>query len=92
MTALSPAEAALHLSNLPAWQVEGVELTRTFQFEDFVTALGFVNRVAALAEEAGHHPDIDSRYRRVRLGLSTHDAGGLTVKDFNLAAAIDKTA
>jgi 4a-hydroxytetrahydrobiopterin dehydratase len=92
MTALSPAEAALYLSNLPGWQVEGAELTRTFQFEDFAAALGFVNRLAALAEEAGHHPDIDIRYNRVRLGLTTHDAGGLTVRDFNLAAAVDKTA
>jgi 4a-hydroxytetrahydrobiopterin dehydratase len=92
MTALSPAEVALQMINLPAWQVEDAELARTFQFEDFAAALRFVNRVAALAEEAGHHPDIDIRYNRVRLGLTTHDAGGLTVKDFRLAAAADSAA
>jgi 4a-hydroxytetrahydrobiopterin dehydratase len=65
---------------------------RTFQFQDFVAALRFVNRVADLAERAGHHPDIDIRYNRVRLGLTTHDAGGLTGKDFELAAAADQAA
>ncbi len=90
MTAFSPAEVALHLAALPAWQVEGGELVRTFQFEDFLAALCFVNRVAELAEAAGHHPDIDIRYNRVRLALATHDASGLTAKDFELAAAADK--
>jgi 4a-hydroxytetrahydrobiopterin dehydratase len=88
MAALSSAEIASHLSSLPAWQVENGELTRTFQFEDFRAALRFVNRVGELAEEAGHHPDIDIRYNKVRLGLVTHDAGGLTAKDFDLATHI----
>jgi 4a-hydroxytetrahydrobiopterin dehydratase len=92
MPPLSPAEVASHLSALPAWQIEAGQLVRTFQFEDFRAALGFVNRVADLAEEAGHHPDIDIRYNRVRLALVTHDAGGLTAKDFDLAALADKTA
>ena len=65
------------------------ELTRTFEHKDFVAALSFVNRVGGLAEKAGHHPDIDIRYNKVRLGLVTHDAGGLTSKDFDLAAAVD---
>ena len=90
MPALSPAEVAAHLSALPAWQVENGELARTFQFKDFRAALRFVNRVAGLAEEAGHHPDIDIRYNRVRLSLVTHDAGGLTAKDFNLAGRTDR--
>ena len=59
---------------------------------DFRAALGFVNRVGDLAEEAGHHPDIDIRYNRVRLALVTHDAGGLTSKDFDLAARADGAA
>ncbi|HMD76484.1 MAG TPA: 4a-hydroxytetrahydrobiopterin dehydratase [Terracidiphilus sp.] len=88
MPPLSAAEAASYLNTLPGWQIENGELVRTFQFEDFCAALCFVNRVADLAEEAGHHPDIDIRYNRVRLGLVTHDAGGLTVKDFDLAARI----
>jgi 4a-hydroxytetrahydrobiopterin dehydratase len=90
MPAFSAAEVAAHLTALPAWQLEDGQLVRTFQFPDFLAALRFVNRVAVLAEEAGHHPDIDIRYNRVRLGLTTHDAGGLTTKDFELAASIDK--
>ncbi|MGA2671805.1 MAG: 4a-hydroxytetrahydrobiopterin dehydratase [Terracidiphilus sp.] len=90
MPALSANEVATRLSALPAWQIENGELVRTFQFEDFRAALHFVNRVGDLAKESGHHPDIDIRYNRVRLGLVTHDAGGLTAKDFDLAAAISR--
>jgi 4a-hydroxytetrahydrobiopterin dehydratase len=90
MSPLSPDQVASHLSALPAWQIEAGELVRTFQFENFLAALGFVNRVAVLAEQAGHHPDIDIRYNRVRLALVTHDAGGLTAKDFDLAAKAEK--
>jgi len=78
------------LAALPDWKIVSGELVRTFQFKDFRAALGFVNRVGELAEEAGHHPDIDIRYNRVRLGLSTHDEGGITVKDFDLAARAEK--
>jgi len=92
MNPLSATEAATLLNTVPAWKIEAAELTRTFAFADFLAALHFVNQVAVLAEEAAHHPDIDIRYNRVRLGLSTHDAGGLTAKDFDLAARIDKTA
>ncbi len=90
MPAFSHAEAAAHLGALPGWQIEAGELARTFEFADFPAALRFVNRVGELAEEAGHHPDIDIRYNRVRLGLTTHDAGGLTAKDFDLARRIDR--
>ena len=86
----SGPELAARLSAMPSWQVVDGELTRTFTFADFRAALRFVNRVGSLAEESGHHPDIDIRYNRVRLALITHDAGGLTAKDFNLAAAVDK--
>jgi 4a-hydroxytetrahydrobiopterin dehydratase len=74
------------LAALPGWQIEAGELVRTFAFKDFVAALGFVNRVGQAAESASHHPDIDIRYNRVRLALVTHDAGGLTEKDFQLAS------
>lgn len=87
MTALSPEQVASRLAALPNWQVEKGELTRTFKFADFRAAIAFVNQLADRAEEAGHHPDIDIRYNQVRLGLVTHDAGGLTQKDFDLAAA-----
>jgi 4a-hydroxytetrahydrobiopterin dehydratase len=92
MSPLSTSEVASHLGSLPGWQVENGELTRTFTFKDFLAALAFVNRLGERAEEAGHHPDIDIRYNRVRLALVTHDAGGLTEKDFDLAAAADKLA
>ena len=90
MPPLSAQQVASHLSTVPAWQVEAGELVRTFQFKDFRAALRFVNQLAELAEAAGHHPDIDIRYNRVRLALVTHDAGGLTSKDFDLAARTDK--
>jgi 4a-hydroxytetrahydrobiopterin dehydratase len=89
MPALSAEDANLRLRALPDWKIVAGELVRTFQFDDFRGALGFVNRVGELAEEAGHHPDIDIRYNRVRLGLTTHDAGGLTGKDFDLAARLE---
>ncbi len=90
MPKLSPADIAFRVSALPAWKIESGELTRTFRFDDFSGSLRFVNRVAELAEKAGHHPDVDIRYNKVRLGLATHDAGGLTAKDFDLAAQVDK--
>jgi 4a-hydroxytetrahydrobiopterin dehydratase len=92
MPPLSDAEITARLKNLPEWKVESGELTRTFTFKNFVASLAFVNRVGQEAEKAGHHPDIDIRYNRVRLALITHDAGGLTSKDFELAAAANKAA
>jgi 4a-hydroxytetrahydrobiopterin dehydratase len=90
--ALSQADAAARLTALPGWQIEAGELVRTFALADFRAALAFVNQVGELAEAAGHHPDIDIRYNRVRLSLVTHDAGGLTEKDFALAALASKLA
>ena len=90
MPAFTPAEIASHLAAVPTWQVLDGQLVRTFTFQDFVGALRFVNRVADLAEAASHHPDIDIRYNKVRLGLVSHDAGGLTVKDFDLAAVVNR--
>ena len=92
MNALSAEEARSRLGNLPGWQIEAGELVRTFQFKDFRAALHFVNQVGEAAEAAGHHPDIDIRYNRVRLALVTHDAGGLTAKDFDLASQAAKLA
>ena len=74
---------------VPAWRRQGDAIVRTFQFLDFPTAVAFVNQVAPLAEAAAHHPDIDIRWNRVTLLLTTHDAGGLTEKDFSLARQID---
>jgi 4a-hydroxytetrahydrobiopterin dehydratase len=90
MHRLSSEEVTSHLGALPLWSIEKGELTRTFEFKDFRAALEFVNLVGERAEAAGHHPDIDIRYNRVRLALVTHDAGGLTAKDFDLAAGADQ--
>ncbi len=90
MTTLSAAEAEFYLNRLPSWSIESGKLVRNFQFEDFRAALAFVTRVGEAAEDAGHHPDIDIRWNRVRLTLMTHDASGLTVKDFELAAKINQ--
>lgn len=88
-TRLSDAEITSQQRSLDSWQVENGELVRTFSFPDFRTSIAFVNKVGDLAEGAGHHPDIDIRYNRVRLALVTHDAGGLTAKDFDLARRIN---
>jgi 4a-hydroxytetrahydrobiopterin dehydratase len=85
---LTDAEISERLGALPGWELKGAEIRRTYGFADFVAALAFVERVGALAEAAGHHPDIDIRYSRVTLALTTHDAGGLTARDFELAAQI----
>ena len=92
MPPLSLQEAQSRLTGLPGWKIEAGELVKTFQFKDFRAALKFVNGVGELAEQAGHHPDIDIRYNRVRLALTTHDAGGMTQKDFDLAGQAQKLA
>jgi 4a-hydroxytetrahydrobiopterin dehydratase len=92
MPALSEEQAASRLKTLPGWEITAGELVRVYKFEDFRASLSFVNQVAELAEAAGHHPDIDIRYNKVRVALVTHDAGGLTSKDFDLAALADKAA
>ena len=77
------------LTGLPNWKLDAGKLVRDWTFKDFVAAMAFVNKVADAAEAAGHHPDIDIRYNRVRLGLVTHDAGGITVNDTKMAATLD---
>jgi 4a-hydroxytetrahydrobiopterin dehydratase len=88
MTLLTESEIQERLSRVPGWERWGREIRRTWAFADFRAAMAFVNRVADLAEAAGHHPDIDVRYSKVTLVLSTHDAGGLTARDFALAESI----
>jgi len=75
------------LSAVPGWIREGRVISRAFEFQDFPQAMKFVNAVAELAEQAQHHPDIDVRWNKVVLALTTHDAGGLTEKDYALARA-----
>ncbi len=92
MQKISLQEARARLAQLPGWQIEAGKIAKTFEFKDFRAALRFVNQVGEAAEAAGHHPDIDIRYSRVRLALVTHDAGGLTAKDFDLAARAQSLA
>ncbi|HEX4285619.1 MAG TPA: 4a-hydroxytetrahydrobiopterin dehydratase [Terracidiphilus sp.] len=87
---LSDAEISARQKTVPEWKVDSGELTRTYTFKDFLSALAFVNDVGQIAEKGGHHPDIDIRYNKVRLALVTHDAGGLTAKDFEMAAELSK--
>jgi 4a-hydroxytetrahydrobiopterin dehydratase len=90
MTAkLSEAQIQEHLANVPGWALEDGMIVRTFTLKDFTAALTFVGACGHLAEAAGHHPDITINYNRVKLALVTHDAGGLTEKDFALAAQIN---
>jgi 4a-hydroxytetrahydrobiopterin dehydratase len=88
MKRLTDEQVEERLAKLPGWKLEGAAIQRVYQFKDFVAAMAFVNELAVLAEEAGHHPDIDIRYNKVTLGLTTHDAGGLTESDAKMAAAI----
>ncbi|HMN97358.1 MAG TPA: 4a-hydroxytetrahydrobiopterin dehydratase [Phycisphaerales bacterium] len=89
---LSSDAIAERLAALDHWTQSGDALQRTAGFASFVHAMAFVNRIATIAEEQQHHPDILVRYDKVTLTLSTHDAGGITEKDFALAAAIDAVA
>lgn len=92
MTVLSDAEVTAALGGLPGWQRSGDEIVKTFACASFPAAIAFVVSVGFLAEQANHHPDLDVRWRNVRVALSTHDEGGLTAKDLDLAARIEQVA
>ncbi len=86
---LSDIAIQRELGTLPGWSRRGDVLTRTYQFRNFLESIDFVNRIVEAAEAADHHPDIDIRYSKVTLSLSTHSSGGITQKDLDLARAID---
>lgn len=91
MSPLAETEIQEKLTGFPGWVYENQELKKDFKLKDFVTALAFVIRVGRHAEELGHHPDILIHgYNKVQFSLSTHDAGGVTEKDFTLVESIDK--
>lgn len=90
MQKLETPQIEERLKDVPEWSETNGAIQRTVLFKDFAGAVAFVNRVAELAEEADHHPDILIRYNKVTLTLSTHDASGITEKDFDLASKIDK--
>jgi 4a-hydroxytetrahydrobiopterin dehydratase len=90
MQKLEATQIALAMPTVPNWNRQGDTIARTFQFKDFPAAVKFVDAVAQFAEQAWHHPDIDIRWNKVTLTLTTHDAGGLTQKDFDLARQFDQ--
>lgn len=89
---LSDIEIQRAIGRLPGWSRRAGVITKTFTMPTFPAAISFVGRVADAAEQAAHHPDIDIRYTKVTFALSTHDAGGLTQKDIDLAGAIEQLA
>lgn len=90
MTRLTSPQVKSALLSVPDWRKSGTAIRRTFQFKDFVAAMKFVNAIAKLAEKAWHHPDIDIRWNKVTLTLTTHSECGLTEKDFKLARLCDR--
>ncbi|MEM7796664.1 MAG: 4a-hydroxytetrahydrobiopterin dehydratase [Cyanobacteria bacterium P01_C01_bin.118] len=89
---LSPSAIQSQLTSLPDWTLEGNSIQTILTFRDFIEAISFINKVVAPSEAAGHHPDITISYNRVTIRLTTHDAGGLTQKDFNLAKTLSQLA
>lgn len=89
MAKLSASAVSRRLAALKGWRQVGEAIQKQYTFANFKEAMFFVNTVAGLAEKAGHHPDITVNYNRVTFGLSTHDAGGITAKDFDLAKRIE---
>lgn len=89
MKKMTPAQIKAALAEVPDWSEVGETIQRTYQFADFAAAMKFVDRVAEAAEAQQHHPDILIRYNKVTLTLATHDAGGITEKDFRLSKSAD---
>lgn len=90
MPVFTRKEVALHLKAVPNWSNRAQTIFRTFEFEGFLDSIAFVDRIAICAQECNHHPDIDIRFNKVTLTLSTHDEGGITGKDFSLARQCDE--
>jgi 4a-hydroxytetrahydrobiopterin dehydratase len=89
---LSDIEIQRELGTLDGWARKGESLAKTFAFPTFLAAIGFVDRVAVAAEKMNHHPDLDVRYNKIAVTLSTHSAGGITGNDVALAREMDKIA
>ena len=90
MAKLNLAQIKGSLGKVPNWRKKGSTITRTYQFKDFAAAMRFVTALAKLAEKAWHHPDVEISWNKVTLSLTTHDQGGLTEKDFDLAEKVDR--
>ena len=89
-TVLKQAELQQQLRQLPGWQTDGKQLVCTVQFQDFVAAIAFVNRLVDPAEQTAHHPDLLITFNKIKISLTTHDAGGITPLDTELAAKISQ--
>ncbi len=92
MPLLSPQQIEQKIADLPGWRLDANALRQDFAFSDFASAMIFVNKVAEAAEEADHHPDIDIRYNKVVMRLTSHDVGGITGRDIKLAGRISELA
>lgn len=92
MSTLDHDAVRARLADLDGWELAGDAIRREFTFDGFREAIDFINRVADLADEADHHPELTNVYASVTIVLTTHDAGGVTEKDLALAAAIDQVA
>jgi 4a-hydroxytetrahydrobiopterin dehydratase len=90
MPALTAKQVSLHLRTVPRWSKRAQTILRTFKFEGFLKGIDFVNRIARKAQKLNHHPDIDIRFNKVTLKLTTHDEGALTKKDLSLAQQCDE--
>ena len=90
MPALTAKQVSQLLKAVPCWSKRGQTIRRTFKFEGFLDSLSFVNRIAKRAQKSNHHPDIEIRFNKVMLTLTTHDEGGITKKDFSLAQQCDE--
>jgi 4a-hydroxytetrahydrobiopterin dehydratase len=89
-TKLSDSEIGAALNSLPGWSLESGAIVKTYKFGKFAEGIAFVQRIAEAADAMDHHPDIDIRYTKIRVALSTHDAGGITAMDTRLAGQIDR--
>jgi 4a-hydroxytetrahydrobiopterin dehydratase len=89
-TKLNDSEVQASLKTLPGWSLEGGAIVKTYKFGKFADGIAFVQRVAVEADKMDHHPDIDIRYTKIRVALSTHDADGITAMDTKLAGAIER--
>jgi 4a-hydroxytetrahydrobiopterin dehydratase len=89
MAKLSPEQITEKLRTLAGWERKGETIAKQYTFKEFMDGIRFINRIAEIAEQMDHHPDIAVNYRRITFTLSTHDQGGITEKDFKLADAIE---
>jgi 4a-hydroxytetrahydrobiopterin dehydratase len=89
---LNQTEVDRQIQTLSGWTTDGKAISRTFKFANFIEAVSFIDKLVAPAESAGHHPDIFISYNKVTISLTTHDAGGITQKDFDLAREISELA